>query len=416
MEITLIKSLYNDFDTVPIKQNQLIYATDTKNAIFDIDNKLRFSLSCTRQYDTDVDRTNIEKPEQNLIYIVVNENKMYRYYDDLGWLYIEDFEGVQDLIISAEELIPMIIENNGYKYAPKTLARYVYMNDGSTLQSAIDEMMKLGSKVILETKTMHIQLKYDKQKVVDIPYPIPNYNIYKFPMLILLRKEKLDIDTYATGINQLIFNDSVANTNKKDDVVTFIFVYARTLADSSLDCESINGFRIFKGTNDIAIDIRQDKDLMINTTYGEIKEWNGETEEWSLLFSNRKRIVKRKENIVKFKTATNYVDIGIDGFDKEKDTLFVVKNSTFLTEGEDYIISGDNTFIKALPGYSWNTTSEMKFRFIVLKNIPSFNYDEYDDDNFDKGEMMLLKSEVSELRAEIIALKDIISKFNMNTP
>jgi len=412
MEITLIKSLYLNFNSIKLKQNQLIYATDTKNVVYDIDNKLRFSLSCTRQYITDSDRLN-STPQENIIYIVVNDNQMYRYYNDLGWLNIIDFETVQDLIISAEELIPMVIENNGIKYAPKTLAQYIYMNDGSTLQSNIESLMKKGSKVILRCDTKHVQLKYDKQKLIDIPYPIPNYDIYTFPILVILRKEKLDIDVYALGKDQLILSDSIIDANKKDDVVTFIFVYAETLSDSSLDCESINGVRIFKGANDLALDLRQDKDLMINTTYGEIKEWCFNTQEWKVLFSNRKRLVKRIENIETFTKPTNYVNINIPGFDSEKDSLKVTKNGIELDESVDYFISGDNTFIKPPTGNTWDVTDKTTFKFVVYKNLPLTTYDEYDNDNFNENEIVNLKSELGGLRSEVLALKDIISKFNI---
>jgi len=412
MEITLIKSLYSNLNSIKLVQNQLIYTTDTKNAVYDIDNKLRFGLSCTKQYTTDTDRLS-SIPEENIIYIVVNDNTMYRYYTDLGWLNIVDFEAVQDLIISAEDLIPMVIENNGVKYAPKTLAEYIFMNDGSTLQSNIDSLMKKGSKVVLKCDTKQVQLKYDKQKIIDIPYPIPNYDIYTFPIFILLRKEKLDVDSYALGKDQLILSDSIINSNKKDDLVTFIFIYAETLSDSSLDCESINGVRIFKGTNDIALDLRQDKDLMINTTYGEMKEWHIDDQEWELLFSNRKRLVKRIENIETFTKPTNYVNIGIQGFDKEKDTLKVTKNGIDLDENVDYFVSGDNTFIKPPMGYTWDVTDKTTFKFVVYKNLPLTTYDEYNNDKFDENEIVNLKSELGDLRSEVLALKDIIAKFNI---
>jgi len=412
MQITLITTIYNNFDNISVKQGQLLYATDTKNASYDIDNTLRYSLSCTQQIDTDSERTSIT-PVENTLYIVTTTNLMYRYYTDTGWLNVTDFEAIVDILILADELQTMVIESNGEKYAPVVLAKYIYMADGSTLQSAIDDLMEKGAKVILESKTMTVQIKSSGQKILDIPYPISDYNIYKFPMFVLLGGKYISKDSYAISNYQMILSDTITSTTIKDDVVTFIFVYAHSLADVSLDCESMNGVRWFIGKTDLALDLRQDKDVMVNTYMQDMKQWDSVNQEWSLIFSNRKRVIKRVENSVKVATDTNYVNIGIDGYNEDQDTLIVVKNNTWLNKGKDYTVSIDNKLIKAPDGFTWSVSSSTPtyFYFIILKNLPSTTYNEYNDDNFDGNEIDSLKSEVNDLRAEIVALKDVINKY-----
>lgn len=405
MKVTLKPSLYSNFDDITKLKGQLLYATDTGNACYDITDDLRIDIDSTRQLDTNEEREGLENPKQNIIYIILNSNTMYRYDKTIGWLHVESFEALQDILVSASTFTPMVINVHGINFAPKTLAEYVYMSNGATLQNSIDDLMKKGSKITLEQKTIHIELQSDKIKVMEIPFPISGYNIHKFPITVLKNDVKIGIDEYAIGREQLIFTDTIAQANKKGDRITFIFSWANTIANDGLNATSINGVRIFIGDNVIDKEERINNDTWIDTYYNEIKRWNHDKQSWELIISDRKRLIKHAINIVKYKEPTNFVNIGIPNYNPIKDMLIVMKNGIPLNKNEDYKLSNNNLYITPTDGHTWDTTSEIIFTFMVLKNIPNVDYDDYNDENFDNDEKYLaLQDKIASLETTVKTL------------
>lgn len=74
------------------------------------------------------------------------------------------------------------------------------------------------------------------------------------------------------------------------------------------------------------------------------------------------------KNTTKITTSQTTVSINISEFNKDTDNIFVYVNSTYLEEGQDYIIIDNNT-IQKVSG-SWNgIEDEQIFNFVVLKNV-----------------------------------------------
>ena len=72
------------------------------------------------------------------------------------------------------------------------------------------------------------------------------------------------------------------------------------------------------------------------------------------------------KNTVVITKDTNTVSIGIDEFDKDRDILFVYVNSTYIEEGQDYIIV-DNVNIRKSSGVWDTTTGTNTFNFVVIR-------------------------------------------------
>ena len=90
------------------------------------------------------------------------------------------------------------------------------------------------------------------------------------------------------------------------------------------------------------------------------------------------RKIARIQNTVVIAEAQNEVAIGIEDFNKDEDLLMVFKNSTFMTEGIDYIVSENNTIINLEDSF-WNTNNEANytFTFVVMRHMPVLNKDQY---------------------------------------
>ena len=80
-------------------------------------------------------------------------------------------------------------------------------------------------------------------------------------------------------------------------------------------------------------------------------------------------LISLKNNVI-IPSATNEVNIGINGFDKATDTLLVYVNSVFMTEGVDYEISSNSVRITSLQG-PWNegNSADYMVSFLVFKNV-----------------------------------------------
>jgi hypothetical protein len=75
-------------------------------------------------------------------------------------------------------------------------------------------------------------------------------------------------------------------------------------------------------------------------------------------------------NSVNVGANVNEVEIGVDGFNKDDDTLLVFKNGVMMVEGVDYNISDDNTKIVSI-GEVWNKDGldDYCMAFVVFKEV-----------------------------------------------
>lgn len=268
-------------------------------------------------------------------------------------------------------LIPGTLNKKGIDYAPRTLSSLVYMDDGTRVSEVMKDMISDNKRFILQTKTEQAEATSDKQRVFRIPAPLETYDFTKYPLMISLNGELVDSINYTLHELQLIFKEEFSASIKKGDVIMFIFHYLDIIMeDSTLDAESINKVRFFVEAKEPIH--KRTTDVWFDISHSEVKRFNGET--WDIIVSGQgdgtgggginALILK---NTVEVSNETDFVNIGISGFDKNKDTLFVYQNSAYQEKGEDYNIDDSNTIITPING-KWDGREDVQvFNFIVFK-------------------------------------------------
>ena len=79
--------------------------------------------------------------------------------------------------------------------------------------------------------------------------------------------------------------------------------------------------------------------------------------------------IVKLQNVVNISQSVNQVDIGIESYEANIDSMFVYRNGLLLAEGQDYEII-NNSSIKKLGSGNWNEEPDTcEFVFVVLKSI-----------------------------------------------
>lgn len=117
----------------------------------------------------------------------------------------------------------------------------------------------------------------------------------------------------------------------------------------------------------------------------------------------------QQRNVVVTPIATREVNIGIQGFRKDKDMLMVFKNSTFMVEGVDYEVSIDGTKITKKTTGNWNEANEAtySFAFVILKEVEVIKPDAVvGEGNIIDGSVTLIKLS-NEVKVELGKVGDL---------
>lgn len=348
-------------------ENQLIYCTDTKEAYFDLDNKSRIQIGCTIQIDREFDLKNLSNIQKDKIYIVKENNKLYRYVDN-NFIEVTDKSCVMDLIVPSELLIPTTLNKQGMNYAPKTLAKLVYTNDGNNVEEILKNMVNDNRKILLYTRTEHVAATIDGQRVFGIPFPIPNYDLAKFPMLVIYKQRILASKDYSISNDQVILSNNLDGL-AKNEILTFVFHYNVVLVNDNLNATSINNVRFFVSEREPVDKI--ETDVWFDTKKMEVKQYTNN--KWKIIVRSSKednpypfKVIKSTTELA---TSSTYAEINIPGFNPNLDSIMVYENSVYLEEGEDYTISADNRTITNISEGMWYGTQEdpVVLNFVVFK-------------------------------------------------
>ena len=131
------------------------------------------------------------------------------------------------------------------------------------------------------------------------------------------------------------------------------------------------------------VDYRIEGNKIVKLTEG---NWNESgNEEAMFAFELFKNVESVDGNLVELKTKlvcmqnnvvvngpVTEVMIGIEGFNKDNDTLMVFENETFLTRGVDYEINANGDGIVPVGGEVWNDVmiDDWSYTFVVFKDVP----------------------------------------------
>lgn len=349
---------------ISVKENNLIYCIDTKEAYYDISNNKRIQIGCTIQLDSERDRLEIVTPLLDKLYIILESNKAYRFQSN-NWVEITNKPEIFDILVPATELVPRTLTQDGLSISPTTLASQVYTNDGRQVQNIIDELVSENKKIVLFTETRHVIVERDGQKVFNIPFPIINYDLKKFPILVLVNNTLLASSEYAISIEQMILVDDYPMLHA-GDLVTFIFHYNQTISTDGVDATSINNVRFFVGVTEPPD--KMETDVWFDTAEQSVKQFDGV--QWKIIVKNREFKINLEKASYNLKEKTSIVPINIAGFNKLTDIILIFENSVYIEEVEDYEISSDNTNIIKANNELWRgDEEETLFNFIVFKNV-----------------------------------------------
>lgn len=353
-----------DINNIPIIEGQLLYATDTLEAYFDISSINRIAIGCTIQVVSYYELENLPLKEKNKLYITLDDNRCYRY-DCFTLTEIFTHLNILDIIVPATTLIPVTLKKNGKSVAPVTIAKEVYTCDGDNIENKIKNLIYKDRKSILYTKTEHVIAVLDGQKVFDIPFPIPNYDLNVHPMIVVHNDKIIQTNDITISKSQIILSTNLEGL-AQGDILTFIFHYTVTVDCEGLNAESINNVRFYVGEH--KPHNSRDTDVWFDTSSQSVKQFTDG--EWRVIVKGS-AVDDYPFYILKGTTTlehdSTYVEIGIPGFNPNTDTLLVYLNSIYLEDFEDYTISSNSNHIIST-GEIWKGSIEpVVFNFVVFK-------------------------------------------------
>lgn len=315
-------------------------------------------------------------------------------------------------------------KRNGLKWDtlyPKTLAKNVYADDGLTMQQRLDEL-KLSQLIQYSKKTVIIE--EDSYSIpINLPYDQEDDLLFVFANSVYLEQ---GIDYRINGLNAHIEALNGDWKATEDSPISFNFIILKANSDNNENIKARAGVGFQKYTltlykNQDSIEVQdliynEDTDTILlfsNSVYLEekidytiedktIKSMNGEWQasssspiffnivvlkaipignarfDGALIEDNSIDISKisnlnlgltSQRNTVTLTNDSTFVEIGIEGFDKNKHVLIVYMNGIILSEDE-YIISANNKRIYASKedgSFFAGEDEPLIFNFIVMK-------------------------------------------------
>lgn len=360
--ITVIKTNKAMVKDFPVTKDTFIYTLDTRECFFDLNYSERMQLKTGIQYRDEDQIFAIPNPRKDKIYISRKTDKLYRRTDQ-RYVEIKERSQIVELLIGIKEMKPVVLTENGTNVAPRTLMSQVFAEDGRTLEQILEDRSK-DKYTFIYTKTLVLEAEMDNQKIFDFPYPVPGYDIRKFPIEVIFGdNEYVYPINYSISKNQLIFGDVFAERILKGNLITLIFHYSETILHGDyINAQLINGRRVIYSEN-------EPMEMKIGDIWYNLKDklcLELTKDGWRDILNPEDIDVIISSIVV---SATDMeIPINIE-FDKEKDSLEVHRNGLLYLKGVDYDVSDDNRTIKLKEPNMFIIENEMHtFAFRVIKN------------------------------------------------
>ena len=303
----------------------------------------------------------------------------------------------------------ILTNEDGINIAPQTVTRLVYDQDGRNVEEVLTEI-KNTSNEVLSTKVDVIEATFDGQSIFNLKYPVDNYDITKFPIVIIARNEVLKKDYYQINENypnddQLLINTSIIPAFDKGESIIVIYHYSNTIFNGSVvNAGTVNGAYIQVG------EAPTDTELADPSVYFDFKNSqivyysNGVKQYFDIGISE---MIKAYSTIT---SEVNSVQISIDNYDTNLDSLMVYENGVFIAEDVYYTID-DNLVMRKTDGTNWIASLDdpITFDFVVYKRIRNYK-NRIMDGTIEFGKLGTdLQLLLTELREREIALEDTLS-------
>ena len=361
--IKVIRTKSSQLPDIPIAKDTLVFTVDTKEVYYDLNNEHRMQIKTGIQY-RDEDRIfGIPNPNEHRIFISIKTGKLYRFFDK-KFIEIKERSQLVDLLLPVTEIKPVVLNEDGTNIAPKTLASQIIMEDGRTLKDILSDKYD-ETYTYIYTKSNTLEAEYDHQKVFNIPFPIPGYDLERFPIEVLFGdKEYVKPSNYSISKNQLIFTDEFTKRILKGNLITLIFHYTKTVSkQGGIDADRINGRFVIYSEN-------EPMDMKVGDIWYDLTDRIAleRTENGWKDILNPDAVDSFTSNII-VSAQDMEIPINIEGFDTSKDALEVFRNGLLFTNGVDYEVNEDGKSIKLLQPNVFYVVNEMHtFTFKVLKN------------------------------------------------
>lgn len=273
------------------------------------------------------------------------------------------------VVPSITELEPVILTEGGVSIAPTTVTSHVYDPEtGKNVDDILTEILE-GNTIILFTKTLVLEATYDGQCVFNLTYPIENYNIEEFPIIVMIRNQEVNRDYYTVNINenatdQLIINNAKITPLKTGETVVVIFHYADKVYNGAIvNAHTINNITIIDDQPSAGSTI-PDNTIFFDFANSQITYYrNGVTSHFKIGSID---IIRASYTI---NTNTTSFPITIPGYDTTADTLLIYENSTYIAKDSYYTIDAGMNMRKT-SGLPWlaDANNPIIFDFVVYKN------------------------------------------------
>lgn len=124
----------------PLETGKFIYCTDTREAFFDEDTKLRIFLGKIKTVDFEEELKAPNVNDMNSFVFIIQDNILKYTGSDLKWININTRDELTNILGSVDRFLPYNLIKNGQLIAPRTISSCVVTNDGSTLEELLNRL------------------------------------------------------------------------------------------------------------------------------------------------------------------------------------------------------------------------------------------------------------------------------------
>lgn len=179
-----IETIQSRLSEIPIKTGQIIFCTDTNDIYMDNSDNDRTHMTDIIRLKTEKDREDLFVPLIGKMYLVEETNILYKY-NGTDWETISIDIAINTDSIAYNQLVPGTLQKKGQGYAPRTLGSVVYLEDGNTVNDAINELknrtpilttLRNTVKIITDVDTVSIGISgYNKDTDILFVYVNSTY-------------------------------------------------------------------------------------------------------------------------------------------------------------------------------------------------------------------------------------------------
>lgn len=273
-----------------------------------------------------------------------------------------------------KKLVPALLEDEDGNYlAPMSSTSTVFTDDNETVDQVLKNV-KNTSNTILYTEVQILEATFDQQSIFNLKYPIENYDLSKFPIIILSRLKtgeavtRLPSDYYQINQNypnddQLLINTTKVEPFKKGETAIAIYHYSDTIYNGSvINADTINNTYINIGAPGNGEEL-PDPSVYFDFEGSQIIYHNDGVTTYFPIGSSQ--ILRTSTTIT---STTQEISVDIEGYNPAEDSLVIYENNTYIGEGTYYTVD-KNLKMHKLNNVVWNATSydPITFDFMVYK-------------------------------------------------